>query len=157
MSGDPFVALPGAIATEGAPSHFGAPLAEQRALAEGNAVVSLSHRGVVTVAGPDRLSWLNSMTSQQLVGLKPGESVETLLLNQQGRIEQAIRFVDDGERAWLLVDEGHADSLTEYLKRMRFALRVEIANVTDEFAAVQAFDGGVALSALRELGLSVVE
>src|SRR5688572_22256248 len=103
MSGDPFVALPGAVAAEGAASHFGAPVAEQRALFEGDAIVSLAHRGVVTVAGPDRLSWLHSMTSQQLVGLRPGESVETLLLNPQGRIEQAIRLVDDGERSWLLV------------------------------------------------------
>lgn len=158
MSGDPFVALPGAVVGEGAPSHFGSPLAEQRALAEGNAVVSLAHRGIVTVAGPDRLSWLHSMTSQQIVGLPPGESIETLLLNQHGRIEQVIRLVDDGERAWLLVDEGHADSLTEYLSRMRFALRVEINNVTDEFAAVQVFGGGgAALSALNELGLAIVE
>ncbi len=157
MSGDPFVALPGAVDAEGAPLHFGAPLAEQRALAEGNAIVSLGHRGVVTVAGPDRLSWLHSMTSQQLVDLKPGVAVETLLLNQQGRIEQAIRLVDDGERTWMLVDEGRADPLAAYLNRMRFALRVEIANVTDAFAAVQVFGGGTALPALRELKLAVLE
>lgn len=157
MSGDPFVALPGAVVAEGAVSHYGAPLAEQRVLADGGAVVSFAHRGIVTVSGPDRLSWLHSMTSQQLTGLPPGESVETLLLDQNGRIEQAIRLVDDGERCWLLVDEGRADPLAEYLNRMRFALRVEIANVGDEYAAVLAFDGGAALPALRALGLAVVE
>ncbi len=157
MGGDPFFALSGAVSAEGAIAHFGAPLAEQRALAEGNAIVSLAHRGVVTVSGPDRLRWLHSMTSQQLVGLRPGESVETLLLDQQGRIEQAIRLVDDGERAWLLVDEGRADALVEFLNRMRFALRVEVANVSEEFAAVEAFDGGEAIPALRRLGLVVAE
>lgn len=157
MSGDAFLALNGAVAADGAIAHYGAPLAEQRSLDEGNAIVGLAHRGVVTVAGPDRLSWLHSMTSQQLTGLRPGESVETLLLDQQGHIEQAIRLVDDGERAWLLVDEGRSDSLAEYLNRMRFALRVEVADVSDEYAAVVAFDGGRALGALRSLNLAVIE
>lgn len=157
MSGDTFVALSGAVVAEGAVSHFGAPLQEQRALFEGNAIVSLAHRGIVTVAGPDRLSWLNSMTSQKLVGLAPGECVETLLLDANGRIEQVIRLVDDGECCWLLVDEGRADALTAFLNRMRFALRVEVANVSDSFATVQVFDGGTALPALRNLGRAVVE
>jgi len=156
---DPFLELSGAVEApgSGAPAHYGAPLVEQRALDAGDAVVSLSHRGVVTVSGPDRLSWLHSMTSQQLLGLPVGESTETLLLGPTGRIEHAIRLVDDGERSWLLVDEGAAAPLAAYLNRMRFALRVEVADVSEEYAAVLAFDGGSALPALRELGLAVVE
>ena len=156
----PFLALPGAVAdsaTAGAvPQHLGSPLIEQRSLADGDAVVDLSHHGVVTVRGVDRLSWLNSMTSQQLVGLQPGESTETLLLDPNGRIERAIRLVDDGETAWLLVDRGSATPLTEFLNRMRFALRVEVADESDEYATVLAFDGGSALPALRELDPAVV-
>lgn len=147
----PFLAIPGAVG-ETTPQHYGAPVAEQRALEEGNAIVDLSHHGVITVSGADRLSWLNSMTSQQLLGLAPGESAETLLLDPNGRIEHAIRVIDDGETAWLLVDEGAAESLSAFLLRMRFALRVEVADVTNEYAAVLAFDGGTALPALRKLG-----
>ena len=155
---DPFLDLPGAVEApdSGAPAHFGSPLAEQRALDAGDAVVSLSHRGIVTVSGPDRLTWLHSMTSQQLLGLPIGESTETLLLGPTGRIEFAIRLIDDGERSWLLVDEGAAEPLAAYLNRMRFALRVEVAEVSDEYAAVLTFDGGSALSTLRSLG-TVVE
>ncbi len=156
---DPLLALDGAVAASpyAVPAHFGSPLVEQRALEVGNAVVSLSHNGIVTVSGQDRLSWLDSMTSQRLIGLAPGQAAETLLLDANGRIEHAIRVVDDGERAWLLVDAGSADELSAYLTRMRFALRVEVADVSDEYAAVLAFEGGSALPALRGLGLSVVE
>lgn len=156
---DPFLELPGAVEAPGlgVPAHYGSPLAEQRALDAGDAVVSLSHRGIVTVGGADRLSWLHSMTSQQLLGLPPGESTETLLLGPTGRIEHAIRLVDDGERTWLLVDEGSAEPLAAYLNRMRFALRVDVADASDEYAAVLAFDGGSALPALRELGLAAAE
>lgn len=154
---DPFLMLDGAVDGGGAPRHFGAPLAEQRSLAEGNAVASLSHHGVITVCGADRLTWLHSMTSQRLTGLAPGESVETLLLDPRGRIEHAVRFVDDGECSWLLVDEGSAEPLVEYLQRMRFAMRVEVADVSDKYSTVAVFDRGAALPALRELGLARVE
>lgn len=159
MSDTLFLSLPTSVEAEGlgVPNHFGSPLAEQRSLAEGNAVVSLSHRGIVTVSGPDRLTWLHSMTSQGLLGLEPGQSVETLLLDPQGRIEHVIRLVDDGERSWLLVDEGTSEALAAYLQRMRFAMRVEVNDVSDDFAAMLAFAGGSALPALRGLGLAVCE
>ena len=69
------LAHPGAVEGDGpdagVAAHYGDPLREQRLLAEGLAVVDLSHRGVVTVTGPDRLSWLHSITSQHLTGLAP--------------------------------------------------------------------------------------
>ncbi|SJN13014.1 Folate-dependent protein for Fe/S cluster synthesis/repair in oxidative stress [Leucobacter sp. 7(1)] len=141
-----FGSLPGAVLVPefGVPAHYGEPLAEQRALDAGAAIVDLSHRGVVIVEGEDRLSWLHSMTSQRLTGLRPGESTETLLLDPNGRIERAIRLVDDGERAWLLVDEGSAEPLAAYLTRMRFALRVAVRDASDEYAAVLAFAGPAA-------------
>lgn len=156
---DPLLWLDGAIEAEGlgVAAHYGGPVAEQRALEAGNAVVSLGHNGVVTVSGEDRLSWLNSMTSQHLTNLAPGESTESMLLDANGRIERLMRVVDDGETTWLLVDAGDAEGLTEFLTRMRFALRVEVANVSDDYAAVLAFDGGPALPALRALGTAVAE
>ena len=149
---NPFLALPGAVPGDaGAALHYGEPIPEQRALEAGAAIVDLSHRGVVIVSGPDRLSWLHSMTSQGLAKLPVGESAESMLLDANGRIETVFRIVDDGERAWLLVDEGAAEHLAGYLTRMRFALRVEVRDASDEFAAVLAFDGGPAAEALRAL------
>lgn len=148
-----FTELHGAVVADdtGVAAHYGEPLLEQRALDEGTAIVDLSHRGIVVVSGPDRLSWLHSMTSQQLVGLQPGQSVETMLLDPNGRIERVMRLVDDGERTWLLVDEGSAAPLTEFLTRMRFALRVEVQDLSAEYAVVLAF-AGPAADALRKLG-----
>ena len=91
-----FAERDGFVGTESGPAaHFGNPLGEQRLLARGRAVVELG-LGVVTVSGPDRLSWLNSITSQLLLGLEPGVSTETLVLDQSGRVEHAARVVDDG-------------------------------------------------------------
>lgn len=147
----PFLSLPGAVGDLVA-DHYGAPVQEQRALEAGDAVVDLSHHGIIAVSGVDRLSWLNTMTSQQLTGLRPGESAESLLLDANGRIQHALRVVDDGETAWILVDEGAAESLAAYLNRMRFALRVEVEDRSAEYAAVLCFRGGTAYPSLEGLG-----
>ncbi|MDO7883352.1 YgfZ/GcvT domain-containing protein [Salinibacterium soli] len=130
---------------EAAGAHFGNPLVEQRSLAAGEAVVELPDRSVVTVTGPDRLSWLDSLTSQSIASLQPGESAETLLLDPTGRLEHAMRVVDDGETTWLLVDGPEGAPLAAWLDRMRFMLRVEVADRSAEFLTVGAFEGSAAV------------
>lgn len=136
----PLLSRPGAVeaggADAGVASHYGEPLREQRALAAGTAVVDLSHRGVVTVTGPDRLSWLNTLSSQQVTDLRPAESSELLLLSVQGRIEFDARVVDDGATTWLIVEAHEAAPLAEWLNRMKFMLRVEIADASADWAVV---------------------
>lgn len=129
-------AVPGAGIDAGVATHYGDPMREQRLLGEGLAVVDLSHRGVVTVTGPDRLSWLHSLTTQHLTDLAPGVGTETLLLSPKGHVENAMHVVDDGTTTWLTVEPGAAAPLVEFLDRMRFMLRVEVADVTDSYAVL---------------------
>jgi len=134
----PFLTLPGAVADASGrvAAHYGEPVAEQRMLAAGRAIVDLSDRGVVTVTGEDRLRWLDSLTSQSLAHLAPGVSAETLLLDPQGRLEHSIRVIDDGVSAWLLVEGGQATGLAAWLDRMRFMMQVEVADVSSEWATL---------------------
>lgn len=111
---------------------------EQRKLAEGDAVCLLNAQGVISVRGVDRLSWLHSLLSQNLKNLSAGESAEALLLDPQGRIEQVIKIIDDGETSWLMVDEPNTESLQAWLEKMVFRMKVEIANRSKEFATVGA-------------------
>ncbi|WGW12508.1 folate-binding protein [Saxibacter everestensis] len=120
----------------GVPAHYGQPLVEQRALARGEARVDLSHYAVITLTGPDRLSWLNSITTQLLLGLDPGVSTETLVLSPTGHIEHAAKLVDDGETAWLITEATHAEPLVEWLNKMKFMMRVDIADVSGAWAVV---------------------
>ncbi|MWV57251.1 CAF17-like 4Fe-4S cluster assembly/insertion protein YgfZ [Rathayibacter sp. VKM Ac-2754] len=153
----PLLSVAGAVATAsiaepGVAAHYGEPFREQRALAAGTALVDLSGRGVVTVTGPDRLTWLDSLTSQSLARLAPGASAETLLLDPSGRIEHVIRVVDDGETAWLLLDRDETPGLAAWLDRMRFMLRVEIADRTDEFATLATLGDSSATTLALSLG-----
>jgi folate-binding protein YgfZ len=129
-----FTSRPGAVGDP--PLHYGNPLGEQKALAAGDAIVDLSDRAVITVTGPDRLTWLDSLTSQALTGLQPGESAETLLLDPTGHLEHALRVVDDGSTTWLLVDGPEGAPLAAWLDRMRFMLRVEVADRSADFVTI---------------------
>jgi folate-binding protein YgfZ len=136
----PLLSRRGAVAAAGPDAgvawHYGDPVAEQRALVRGGAVVDQSHLGVVRVAGPDRLSWLHSITSQQLEGLAPRVSTELLVLSPQGHIEHAAGVVDDGEATWLITERESAPALAGWLDRMKFMLRVEITDATEQWAAI---------------------
>lgn len=111
----------------GVPLHFGDPSGEQWALEAGRALVDRPDLGVVTVGGPDRQSWLTSITSQVLTGMGPGDSREMLVLDPQGHIEHAAAVSDDGTTTWLVTEGDHARELAGWLDSMRFALRVEVA------------------------------
>ena len=142
MPGSPFLALDGAVPAEGidegVPGHYGNPIVEQRRLERGEAIVDLSDRGVLTVTGPDRLTWLHSMASQALDRLAPGASAEALFLDAAGHIEHDAHVVDDGETTWLVVEGSDAAPLAAFLDRMRFMLRVEVADRSAEFGVVAA-------------------
>jgi hypothetical protein len=136
----PLLARPGAVAGENTEAtvaiHYGDPMREQRLLEEGLAVVDLSHRDVLTVTGQDRLSWLHSLTTQQLLDLPPRESREALILSPKGHVEHSLHVVDDGETTWITTEPGAGGALREWLERMRFMLRVEVAHVTAEWAVI---------------------
>jgi folate-binding protein YgfZ len=136
----PLLSTPGAVPADPpdaeVAAHYGEPSAEQRALATGAAVVDRSNRGVVRVAGQDRLKFLHSLTSQHLESLAPGSPVEALLLSPNGHVEHHLALVDDGEAVWAHVEPGMAPALAEFLDRMRFLMRVEVTDVTDEYAVV---------------------
>ncbi|MEO5535654.1 MAG: glycine cleavage T C-terminal barrel domain-containing protein [Pseudolysinimonas sp.] len=146
---DPFTSRPGAVGEP--PQHYGSLLAEQRELAAGRAIVDLADREVLSVTGSDRLTWLDSLLSQSLARLAPGESAEALLLDPSGRIEYAVRVVDDGETTWLLMDAGTSAGLLTFLDRMRFTLRVEVADRSAQYATIGALG-----AAAEDLGSSHV-
>jgi len=136
----PLLSRPGAVASEGldagVAAHYGNPLREQRLLVEGLAAVDLSNRGILTIAGPDRISWLHSITTQMLTGLAPHTSVETLVLSPKGHIEHDLHLVDDGQTTWVTVEPGTTEALASWLNSMRFMLRVEVADVSDAYAVI---------------------
>ncbi len=120
----------------GVPWHYGDPLGEQRRFEEGAAVVDLSHRDIVRVAGADRLDWLNDLVSQQVNGLRAGESTTGLILDPHGHVEFEFHLLAAAEECWLTTEPGHGQALTTYLDRMRFLRDVSVSDGSDDLSIV---------------------
>ena len=134
------LALPGAVEAgwpdQGVAAHYGDPMREQRALAGGGGLVDRSNRGVLRITGQDRLSWLHSLTTQHLEGLAAGESAEALILSPTGHVEHHLVLTDDGTSTWVHVEPGTVTALAAFLESMRFMLRVEVADVSRDYAVL---------------------
>jgi folate-binding protein YgfZ len=133
---------------EGVAAHYGDPVREQRAQAEGPVLIDRSNRGVVKVSGQDRLSWLHSLTSQDVQRLAPGSTAEALILSPQGHLEHHLTLTDDGTATWMHVEPHTAKALVDYLNSMRFMLRVEVEDLTGALVVLTLAgpvpaDGGV--------------
>src|SRR5215831_9676059 len=157
------LAVPGAVAVEalapsdvdaGVAAHYGDPLREQRMLATEVALVDRSNRGVLTVTGPDRLTWLHSLTTQHLLDLAPLTGTELLVLSPHGQVEHHAVVLDDGETTWLDVEPGDAPALRDFLDKMRFLMRVEVTDVSAEWAVLSLI-GPSSVDALLSLGAEI--
>jgi folate-binding protein YgfZ len=140
MTASPLLALPGAVPAD-APdqdvaAHYGDPFREQRRLESGDGAIDLSHRPVLRITGPDRLTWLHSLTSQHLEALPPGVASEALILSPTGHVEHALYLVDDGATTWVHIEPGTAGTLVGWLDSMRFWSKVEIEDASTSYAVV---------------------
>lgn len=160
MTRSPLLDLPAAVAAEGrdegVAAHYGDPFREQRTLAERVGLVDRSHRGVLAVPGPDRLSWLHSLTTQHLERLPAGRGTEALVLSPHGHVEHHLLVAEVGDTTWLDVEPGTAGELLAFLEKMRFMLRVEPAEVTAEWA-VLSLVGPETGTVLERMGVSAPE
>jgi tRNA-modifying protein YgfZ len=136
----PLLRWPGAVPASwpdaGVAAHYGDPFGEQRALDSGAGFTDRSVRGVVTITGPDRLGWLHSLATQQLEKLQPSASAQALILDPNGHVEHHLTLTDDGTTTWIHTEPGTAAALTAFLDSMRFMLRVEVADVSRQYAVL---------------------
>jgi folate-binding protein YgfZ len=85
------------------------------------------HRDVVTVAGADATTYLQSQLSQDIDVLPTGESRWTFLLGPAGKIDALARIerVDD-ETYRLDIDAGYGDLLVARLERFKIRVRADV-------------------------------
>lgn len=107
----------------------------------------LPTRGVVAVSGPDARSFLQNLVSNDVDRVSPNRAIYAALLTPQGKylFDFFIAAVD--ERLLLDCEAARAEALVKRLGMYRLRSKVEIADVSAEFAVSAAF-GPDALSAL---------
>jgi hypothetical protein len=104
----------------GAIWHYGDPLGEQRAAETEAVLVDRSHRGVLTLTGADRQTWLHSISTQYVGELPDGACTQNLSLDGQGRVEDHWIQTELGGVSYLDTEPWRTEPLLDYLRKMVF-------------------------------------
>jgi tRNA-modifying protein YgfZ len=129
---------------------FGELELEYAALRKSCALIDQPHRGTIELTGPDRLSFLNRMLTQELKGMAPFHVRRSFWLNRKGRIDADIRIIDLPGRTLLDVDVHAVERTVKGLGSFIITEDVQIRDATEEYHRV-ALHGPTALHLLQML------
>ncbi|MDF0673455.1 MAG: aminomethyltransferase family protein [Nitrospira sp.] len=93
------------------PAHYGDVAAEHRAVRHTVGIADLSHRGKLRVTGEDRVKWLQSVISNDILPLQPGQGRYSSFLTHKGKMLTYFRLYMQTE-AVMLEDVGEIGDTT---------------------------------------------
>ncbi len=157
----PLLTLPGAVPSpeespdSGVAWHYGNPFGEQRDAASRAAVIDRSHRFVIAISGEERLTWLDTISSQRIKDLPDGTSAENLSLDVNGRIEHHFVQTDLGGVTWIDTETSPGPALLNFVTKMVFWSKAEPRDGSE--LAVLSLLGPDASAVLQAVGAPVPE
>jgi folate-binding protein YgfZ len=131
------------------PARFGDPMQEYQGVRSHVGLLDFCHRGILRFTGPDRVSFLQGMVSNDVKKLSAGEGIAAAVLNIQGKILADCRVLCTQDS--LLVDlwEFLKDKIAAHLDRYLIADEVEIADLSGELG-ILCLQGPMSGSLLKE-------
>lgn len=102
------------------PAHYGDAPAEHLAVRAGVGLMDLSHRGKIRVTGEDRVKWLHSLISNDILSLTEGQGTYSSFLTHKGKMLSYFRVYQTGD-ALILEDVGEIGDAT-YTALRKFLL-----------------------------------
>jgi len=93
------------------PAHYGDPIAEHLMVRKGVGIADLSHRGLLQVTGDDRVTWLQSIISNDILPLQTGQWLYSSIMSHKGKILSYFR-VYRLEDVLLVEDTGEVGDTT---------------------------------------------
>jgi glycine cleavage system T protein len=102
------------------PAHYGDVAAEHNAVRHQVGIADLSHRGKLRVTGDDRVKWLQSVISNDILPLQPGQGRYSSFLTHKGRMLTYFRVYHQPDNL-VIEDVGEIGDLT-YQSLRKFLL-----------------------------------
>lgn len=117
------------------PAQYGDPAAEHRAVRSSVGIADLSHRGKLRVTGEDRVKWLQSVISNDILPLKPGQGVHSAFLTHKGKMLSYFRVYLLAD-AVMVEDVGEIGETTFQALRkfLLYGTKAKMESVTDSYS-----------------------
>lgn len=115
------------------PLHFGDPLREYHLVRSEVGLFDLCHHSLLSLEGPDRLSFLQGMISNDVKTLAEGEGTYAAFLDIQGKILADTRIFCATDSFLVDLWEPLKEKILTHLNRYLIADDVRISDLTGEF------------------------
>lgn len=145
------------------PESFSGFEAEYNAARESVAIFDTNWHAVITLAGPDRVRYLNAVVSNNIQSLEEGHGIYALLLNPQGHILAELEVFNLPDRLLVLSHASVRERTVATLDKFIIMDDVELEDLTDQVgsfaiegpraAAIVQQACGVSLEELPEMGV----
>lgn len=114
------------------PVHYGDVAAEHRAVREAVGIADLSHRGKLRVMGEDRVKWLQSVISNDILPLQAGQGLYSSLLTHKGKMLTYFRLYTHGDTV-MVEDVGEIGEATFQALRkfLLYGTKAKMENCTE--------------------------
>lgn len=114
------------------PAHYGDVAAEHRAVRRTVGIADLSHRGKLRVTGEDRVKWLQSVISNDILPLQPGQGRYSSFLTHKGKMLTYFRLYMQTE-AVMLEDVGEiGDNTFQALRKfLLYGTKAKLENCAE--------------------------
>ncbi len=116
------------------PAHYGNVETEYRAVRQAVGIADLSHRGKIRVTGDDRVKWLQSVISNDLLPLQPGQGRYSSLLTHKGKMVTYFRVYMQTD-AVMLEDVGEIGETTYQALRkfLLYGTKAKMENLAENW------------------------
>lgn len=116
------------------PSHYGNPTSEYEAIRHGVGLADLSLRGKIFITGDDRITWLQSIISNDILPLKSEQGLYSAFMNHKGKMLSYFRVFLQPETL-IVEDVGEVGDVTFQALRkfLLFGTRVKLHNGLEDW------------------------
>ncbi len=129
---------------------YGEPGRLSLAARRGTGLLDLSHRSRLTVVGPDRLSWLQGIVTNDVQKLAPGEGCAAAALTSKGKLVGELRIHVRPSEIWIDAETHRGEALLAHLSHFIIMEDCEVRDISPELA-VLALVGPKARETARHL------
>ncbi len=140
------------------PLHYGDPIAEHHAIRTTVGIADVSHRGKLHVTGEDRVTWLQSIISNDLLPLRVGDWLYSSFMSHKGKILSCFR-VYRLEESLLVEDVGEQGTVTydAFRKFLLYGTKAKIKNCGDTWGILLVSGPQAPLLIRESLGEDVTD
>lgn len=134
---------------------YGDPTEEVVAVRQAAGLVDRAWRATVEVRGRDRVSFLQSMLSNDIKALQAGQGCEGAFLTPMGKIVAFLRVHALADRLYLELDDDIKPGALGALEKLLISERVEFRDAASEWA-ILSLEGPRAPEILQALGITTL-